>query len=55
MARYTHDLMQMEPEALGWGIVGAGLLPADVRMRDALAPQDGLYALVERSGAEEAA
>ena len=54
MARYAHDLMERRPDALQWGIVGAGLLPADRRMHDSLAPQDGLYALVERSGAEEA-
>ena len=53
MARYTHDLMERRPDALRWGIVGAGLLPGDRRMREALAPQDGLYTLVERSGAEE--
>src|SRR3712207_8350741 len=53
MARYTHDLMERRPDALRWGIVGAGLLPADKRMRDSLAPQDGLYTLVECSGAEE--
>ncbi|RKK05430.1 mannitol dehydrogenase family protein [Pseudoroseomonas wenyumeiae] len=53
MARYTHDLMQRQPEALSWGIAGAGLLPADRRMHDALAPQQGLYTLVERRGAEE--
>ncbi|GAA0569514.1 mannitol dehydrogenase family protein [Craurococcus roseus] len=54
MARYTHDLMERRPDALRWGIVGAGLLPADRRMRDSLVPQDGLYTLVERNGAEEA-
>lgn len=32
--------------AMDWGIVGAGLLPGDVRMRDALAGQDHLYTLV---------
>lgn len=53
MARYTHDLMERRPDALQYGIVGAGLLPADRRMRDSLAPQDGLYTLVERSGADE--
>ena len=42
MARYTHDLMQRRPDALGWGIVGAGLLPADRRMADSLLPQDAL-------------
>lgn len=48
MARYTHDLMQRRPDARSWGIIGAGLMPADARIRDALAPQDGLYSLVER-------
>jgi len=48
MARYTHDLMQRGADALSWGIIGAGLMPADARIRDALTPQDGLYSLVER-------
>ena len=55
MARFTHSLMERRPDMLGWGIVGAGLLPADRRMHDALAPQDGLYTLVERSGTAETA
>ena len=54
MARYTHDLMQAEPDDLQWGIVGAGLLPADQKMHDALAPQDSLYTLVERDAGGEA-
>jgi mannitol 2-dehydrogenase len=54
MARYTHDLMQADPEAVGWGVVGAGLLPADRRMAEALGPQGGLYTLVERDGGSEA-
>jgi mannitol 2-dehydrogenase len=49
MARYTHDLMERRPDMLGFGIVGAGLLPSDRRMHDSLAPQDNLYTLVERS------
>ncbi|WP_165982539.1 mannitol dehydrogenase family protein [Dankookia rubra] len=53
MARYTHDLMARRSDALRWGILGAGLLPGDRRMQEALAPQDGLYTLVERSGAAE--
>jgi mannitol-1-phosphate/altronate dehydrogenase len=53
MARYTHDLMQQQPDALNWGIVGGGLMPGDRRMRDSLAPQQGLYTLVERRGTEE--
>ena len=56
MARYTHDLMQHHPAALSWGIVGAGLMPGDRKMVQSLAPQDGLYTLVERSrGGEEVA
>jgi len=55
MARYTHELMELDPAALRWGIVGVGLLPADRRMIDSLAPQDGLYTLIEREGADETA
>ncbi len=55
MARYTHALMERRPDALAFGIVGAGLRPADRAMFDSLAPQDGLYTLVERSGTEETA
>ncbi|MGQ7786237.1 mannitol dehydrogenase family protein [Nesterenkonia sp. PF2B19] len=32
--------------AADWAICGVGLLPGDVRMRDALTSQDGLYTLV---------
>ena len=32
MARYMHNLMERQPEALDWGIIGAGLMPADQRM-----------------------
>jgi mannitol-1-phosphate/altronate dehydrogenase len=55
MARYTHELMERDPAALAWGIAGAGLMPGDARMRDSLAPQDGLYTLVERDGTTEKA
>ena len=55
MARYTHELMERRPDMRDWGIIGAGILPADERMRDSLGPQDGLYTLVERSGTEERA
>jgi mannitol-1-phosphate/altronate dehydrogenase len=55
MARYTHDLMDRRVDAAGWGIVGVGTLPADVRVRDALEPQDALYTLVERQDEDEAA
>ena len=54
MARYTHDLMQLRSDALGWGIVGAGLMPPDRRMQESLGPQDNLYTLVERSAEQEA-
>ncbi len=54
MARYTHDLMNIDPEARRFGIVGAGLMPGDRRMEQSLAPQDNLYTLVERSGESEA-
>jgi mannitol 2-dehydrogenase len=53
MARYTHDLMQRGDDALGWGIIGAGLMPADRRMKDSIGPQDNLYTLVERGSADE--
>jgi mannitol 2-dehydrogenase len=55
MARYTHDLMERRVDAAQWGIVGVGLLPADLRVRDALAPQDALYTLIERQDGDEAA
>lgn len=53
MARYTHNLMDRADDALGWGIIGAGLLPADRKMRDSLQPQDNLYTLIERSATDE--
>lgn len=53
MARFTHDLMEARQDASEWGIVGVGLMPADRRIRDALTPQDGLYALVERQDDDE--
>lgn len=53
MARYTHELMEVEPGTLGWGILGCLLVPNDRRMEESLAPQDGLYTLVEREGRQE--
>ncbi len=53
MARYIHTLMDSHPDALQWGIVGAGLMPGDRRMAESLQPQDNLYTLVERSGSDE--
>ena len=55
MARYTHDLMNLSPAAREWGIAGAGLMPADRAMHDALAAQDHLYTLVEQDGTTEQA
>ncbi|MFB9238643.1 mannitol dehydrogenase family protein [Plantactinospora siamensis] len=40
------DRLMAGGEALDWAICGVGVLPADRRMRDALAAQDGLYTLV---------
>ena len=53
MARYTHDIIQARADMQGWGIVGAGLMPDDRRMRDSLVPQDCLYTLTERDGRTE--
>lgn len=53
MARYTHDLMNRRDDSLQWGILGVGLMPADQRMHEALAPQDALYTLLERQDSEE--
>jgi mannitol 2-dehydrogenase len=44
-AMYLDRLMD-HGQALEWGICGVGVLPADARMRDVLAAQDGLYTLV---------
>ena len=53
MARYTHDLMRLDQQALAWGIQGAGLRASDQPLLDALAAQEGLYSLVEQEGARE--
>ena len=53
VARYTHDLMAIDPSALQWGIVGSGLRKSDVALLDALDRQDGLYTLVERDAGGE--
>ncbi|WP_158809179.1 mannitol dehydrogenase family protein [Beijerinckia sp. L45] len=53
MARYTHDLMEIDAAAHAYGILGVGLLPGDRRMTEALRPQDALYTLVEREGTDE--
>jgi mannitol 2-dehydrogenase len=48
LALYTHELAETGSD---WGIRGVGLLRQDVRMAEALGPQDHLYTLVERGGA----
>lgn len=50
-AVYTQDVLDRQPGP--WGIVGVSLQGAGVR--DRLAPQDGLYTVLERSGAGIAA
>ena len=45
LALYTDELAETGSD---WGIRGVGLLSQDVRMAEALAPQDHLYTLVER-------
>jgi len=52
-AVYLDDLMGQG--MTDWAIAGVGLRPADRAMRDALAPQDGLYTVVTRDqGGDEA-
>ena len=53
-ALYLDDLLAM-PDAERWGECGIGVLRADDRMRDALAAQDRLYTLVERSATTQSA
>jgi fructuronate reductase/mannitol 2-dehydrogenase len=48
MARYTHDVLCIEPHTTAWGIVGAGLRASDQTLLDALAAQNFLYTLIER-------
>nr|WP_281367498.1 mannitol dehydrogenase family protein [Sphingomonas chungangi] len=55
MARYIHDLMEVDETALDWGIIGVGLRPTDRPLLDALGAQQGLYTLVERDAKGEQA
>ena len=48
MAAYLQDVMAIRPDAVEWGIVGAGLMPRDRWLVEALRSQDHLYILVER-------
>ncbi len=43
------DRLMSQGQALGWGICGVGIMPADQRMRDALRAQDCLYTLVVKN------
>ncbi len=45
-AFYLHQLMKMNDS--GWRICGAGLMPQDIKMKEALVSQDYLYTLVTR-------
>src|SRR3712207_5352709 len=47
-AVYLDRLMETG-EGLDWGICGVGVMPFDLRMRDVLRAQDGLYVLVEKA------
>src|SRR5690242_9666856 len=46
-ARYIDELLR-QGLAQDWGICGVGVLPADARMAEVMARQDGLYTLVEK-------
>jgi len=46
-ANYVHQLLH-RGATTDWGICGVGLLPDDIRMRDALRGQDGLDTLTAR-------
>ena len=41
-----HDRLMNDGLALDWGICGVGVMPADLRMKEALVVQNGLYTLV---------
>jgi mannitol 2-dehydrogenase len=53
-AVYLDDLLALA-DTERWGETGIGVLPSDIRMRDALRGQDFLYTVVERSAAEQSA
>jgi mannitol 2-dehydrogenase len=46
-AMYVDKLMR-QGKALDWGICGVGVMPFDLKMRDAMVSQDCLYTLVEK-------
>jgi mannitol 2-dehydrogenase len=43
------DRLMTEGKAHDWAICGVGVMPADQRMRDVMAAQDGLYTLVVKA------
>jgi mannitol 2-dehydrogenase len=45
---YILDKYIAETKDFGWGVLGAGVLPGDVALRDALKSQDFLYTLMEK-------
>jgi mannitol 2-dehydrogenase len=45
-----HDRLMNSGGSLDWGICGVGVMPADLRMKEALQAQDGLYTLVVKHG-----
>ncbi len=53
-AVYLDDLLSMQ-DTERWSEIGIGVLPVDVRMRDALRGQDFLYTVVERSAQRQSA
>lgn len=53
-ALYLDDLLAM-PDTERWGECGIGVLPSDINMREALASQNFLYTLAERSATTQTA
>ena len=47
-AMYIDQLME-QGKALDWGICGVGVMPFDLKMKEAMQSQDCLYALVEKA------
>ena len=53
-AVYLDDLLSL-PDTERWGECGFGVLPSDIRMRDALKGQDFLYTVIQRSSEKQEA
>ena len=47
-AMYLDQLME-QGKALDWGICGVGVMPFDLKMKEAMETQDCLYTLVEKA------